>query len=70
VGDRLVLRERPHPRWTLTRIAEVLYRRGIEPALLEEVLALPLVPSWRLLFERRLASGQVENWEKRLQGAP
>ena len=68
-GDRLVLRERPHPGWPLARIAEVLYRRGVEPALLEEVLALPLVPSWRTLFERRLASGQVESWDKRLHGA-
>lgn len=70
VGDRLVLRERPHPHWPLSRIAEVLYRRGAEPALLEEVLRLPLVPSWRMLFERRLAQGQIENWDKRLQGAP
>jgi len=69
VGDRLQLRERPYPNWPLARIAEVLYRRGIEPALLEEVLRLPLVPSWRLLFERRLAQGQIENWDKRLHGA-
>jgi len=69
-GDRLVLRERAYPQWPLSRIAEVLYRRGVEPALLEEVLSLPLVPSWRLLFERRLAQGQIESWDKRLQGAP
>lgn len=69
-GDRLVLRERPYPHWSLARIAEVLYQRGADPALLEEVLALPLVPSWRTLFERRLASGQVENWDKRLHGTP
>lgn len=67
-GDRLVLRERPYPQWPLARIAEVLYRRGVEPALLEEVLRLPLVPSWRLLFERRLANGRIENWDKRLHG--
>jgi len=70
VGDRLVLRERPHPTWPLSRMAEVLYRRGVEPALLEEVLRLPLVPSWRLLFERRLAQGQIENWDRRLHGTP
>lgn len=67
-GDLLSLQARPYPRWPLARLAELLYRRGIEPALLEEVLHLPLVPSWRTLFERRLAQGQVENWDKRLRG--
>lgn len=68
-GDVLALQERPYPRWPLVRLAELLYRRGIEPALLDEVLGLPLVPSWRTLFERRLAQGQVESWDKRLHGA-
>ncbi|MDG2526921.1 MOSC domain-containing protein [Stenotrophomonas sp. HITSZ_GD] len=68
-GDVLVLKARPHPHWPLARLAELLYRRGVEPALLEEVLRLPLVPSWRTLFERRLAQGQVESWDKRLHGA-
>lgn len=67
-GDLLVLQERPHPQWPLSRLAEVLYRRGAEASLLVEVLRLPLVPSWRTLFERRLAQGQVENWDKRLLG--
>ena len=39
----------------------------VQPWLKEE-LRLPLVPSWRTLFERRLAQGQVENWDKRLLG--
>ena len=68
-GDLLALQERPHPQWPLARLAELLYRRGIEPSVLVEVLRLPLVPSWRTLFERRLANGQVESWDKRLHGA-
>jgi len=68
-GDLLTLQERPHPQWSLARLAELLFRRGVEPALLMEVLRLPLVPSWRTLFERRLAHGQVESWDKRLHGA-
>lgn len=68
-GDLLALQERPHPQWPLARLAELLYRRGVEPALLVEVLRLPLVPSWRTLFERRLANNQVESWDKRLHGA-
>ena len=35
---------------------------------LEALLALPLVPSWRRLFERRLAQGAIEDWNPRLQG--
>jgi hypothetical protein len=34
------------------------------------VLALPLVPNWRVLFERRLAQREVECWDKRLLGQP
>jgi len=68
-GDLLVLQERPHPQWSLSRLSEVLYRRGAEASLLVEVLRLPLVPSWRTLFERRLAQGQVESWDKRLLGS-
>lgn len=67
-GDALVLQERRFPDWPLARIAEALYRRGAEPALLRALLALPLVPSWRSLFERRLAQGEVEHWGSRLDG--
>ncbi|HBK45810.1 MAG TPA: MOSC domain-containing protein [Xanthomonadaceae bacterium] len=67
-GDRIELLERRHPAWPLARIAEVLYRRRTEPQLIRELLALPLVPSWRTLFERRLAQGAVESWDSRLQG--
>lgn len=69
-GDRLVLLERPYPAWSLARLIELLYRRAIDPAQLDQVLALPLVPNWRLLFERRLAQREVENWDKRLLGQP
>ncbi|WP_254458113.1 MOSC domain-containing protein [Xanthomonas sacchari] len=67
-GDSLVLLERPHPQWSLARLVGLLYRREIDPAQLQEVLALPLVPNWRTLFERRLAHRAVEDWDKRLLG--
>lgn len=67
-GDELVLLERRFPRWPLSRLVEVLYRRQSTPEMLQEILLLPLVPSWRTLFERRLALGQIENWDKRLCG--
>lgn len=67
-GDALALVERPHPDWPLARVIELLYRRAPEPGALHGILALPLVPSWRTLFERRLAQGRTENWQKRLIG--
>ncbi|UYK79006.1 MOSC domain-containing protein [Xanthomonas sacchari] len=67
-GDSLVLLERPYPQWPLARLVGLLYRREIDPAQLQEVLALPLVPNWRTLFERRLAQRAVEDWDKRLLG--
>jgi len=67
-GDRIALETRPHPRWSLARLIDLLYQRAIDPSVLREVLALPLVPSWRVLFERRLERGAVEDWRKRLTG--
>lgn len=67
-GDRIALEARPHPRWSLARLIDLLYQRAIDPGVLYEVLALPLVPSWRVLFERRLERGAVEDWRKRLTG--
>lgn len=67
-GDELRLLERPHAAWPLSRMIDLLYRQAPQAEVLAEVLALPLVPSWRTLFERRLAQGRVENWDKRLTG--
>lgn len=67
-GDALTLIERPHPDWPLVRLARLLYDRVLDPALLEPALALPLVPSWRKLIERRLQHAAVEDWGKRLDG--
>ncbi|MFX7620922.1 3-alpha domain-containing protein [Acinetobacter baumannii] len=36
--------------------------------MLDAVLTLPLVDSWRRLFERRRQSGAVEDWAARLRG--
>lgn len=67
-GQALTLVERAYPQWSLTRIADVLYRRGVDAELIRELLELPLVPSWRTLFERRLEQGLIESWSKRLEG--
>src|SRR5690606_27022821 len=69
-GDRLVLVERPCPAWPLRRLMRLLADRVLEPEQLEEALRLPLVPSWRTLLERRLASSRVEDWTRRIEGPP
>lgn len=67
-GDALALADRPHAAWPLSRLIDLLYQRAIDPGVLQVVLELPLVPSWRLLFQRRLERGAVEDWGKRLTG--
>ncbi|WP_259174033.1 MOSC domain-containing protein [Xanthomonas campestris] len=68
-GDALTLLERPHPQWTLSRVQQVLYAREVDAEAIAAVLQLPLVPSWRALFERRLQRSEVESWGARLHGA-
>ena len=66
-GDELILQARPHPQWPLSRILDVLYCRPVEPDLLHELLAIGnFPPSWRGMFEKRLSSGRLEDWTKRL----
>ncbi|UZW60357.1 MOSC domain-containing protein [Lysobacter enzymogenes] len=67
-GERLRLIARPWPRWSLQRIATMLFVRTLDREELQAALALPLVPSWRKLVEARLARGQVEDWSKRIDG--
>ena len=69
VGDRLQVLERIHPDWPLSRLSAVLFDKRVEPELLRECLALPLVPSWRRTLERRLEKAEIEDWAPRLQGA-
>lgn len=67
-GDDIRLLARPYPEWTLARLVEAFYRRGLERELLLEIARLPLVESWRALIEKRLESGQLEDWSRRLDG--
>jgi MOSC domain-containing protein YiiM len=60
-GDSVELEARPHPEWSIARLLRVIAERNCEPAVLEEVLTLPLPPSWQRLFLRRLESGQTEH---------
>lgn len=66
-GDTLALVERPHADWSLDRLLAVLYRDCLDVAALAAIAALPsLAPGWRELAAKRLESGQVEDWSRRL----
>lgn len=67
-GDALQLLERPHGDWPLARLLRLIAERDCAPAVLDEVLQLPLPPSWQRLFSRRREQGQAEDWAPRLEG--
>ena len=66
-GDALDLVERPHPDWPLSRLLHHFYVDRLDAAVLREIAGLAaLTESWRSLAGRRLASGAVEDWRRRL----
>jgi MOSC domain-containing protein YiiM len=66
-GDALELVGRPHPDWPLSRLLYHLYVDRLDAAALREIAGLAsLTQSWRMLAARRLASGAVEDWRRRL----
>jgi len=68
-GDALTLMERPCAEWPLGRVLDLLYRDTLNRAALQALAMLPhCPPAWRPLIERRLATGHVEDWSKRLAG--
>lgn len=69
VGDSLVLVDRLSPGWTIERLRRVLYVDTLDRDPLAAIAALEHLPeSWRKLAARRLASGEVEDWSRRLVG--
>lgn len=69
-GDALVLVDRPLPGWPLKRLLATLYADMLNRDELAAMAALPALPdNWRRLAMRRLESGRVEDWNKRLTGA-
>ena len=69
-GDTVHLLQRPHPDWPLTRVLQVLYHQCLDSASLHALAQLNLPPSWQRLVQGRLQRLQVEDWGKRLDGAP
>lgn len=68
-GDRIELIDRLAPEWTLHRLWRGLYIDRLNIAELQGIAALDvLAEGWRRHASRRLESGQVEDWSKRLEG--
>lgn len=66
-GDRLALLERPQPAWPMARLISALF--STESMLDEWRQASEieqLTSNWRTTFSRRLQSGQIEDWTRRL----
>ncbi|MCS0435661.1 MOSC domain-containing protein [Vibrio diabolicus] len=67
-GDKIILCERPYPEWPLARIMGAVFTGCLDREELTKLSELPLVESWGKLVERRLETGEVEDWEMRLVG--
>ena len=67
-GDPVELLARPHPDHSIAALLAMIRDRDTDAARLTRVLALPLPPSWRRLFQRRLDTQKIEDWSARLQG--
>lgn len=73
-GDRMELIERPCPGWPLARLVRALYPPDLAHAGLAQEWAraaglAPLSANWRETFARRLATGRIEDWTRRLHEA-
>lgn len=68
-ADTLMLVERPHADWPLSRLLRTFYVDRLNRPALEGIKALELLSaSWRDLAARRLERGEVEDWTRRLEG--
>lgn len=66
-GDTIERLARPHAQWSVERLLRVFYvDRDDRQALADMVQLDTLSASWRKTAARRLESGEVESWSKRL----
>jgi MOSC domain-containing protein YiiM len=68
-GDDLVLLDRPCPDWPLDRLIRALFPADATLLLDEWRSAAdlaPLAPNWRTAFARRVETGRIEDWSRRL----
>ncbi|WP_082549901.1 MOSC domain-containing protein [Mesorhizobium sp. Root157] len=67
-GDVAALVLRPHPNWTIARVAHLLYHDRLNMPDLAELASLPGLPeSWRRVAEARLSNRVTEDWSRRIE---
>ncbi|RNF30636.1 molybdenum cofactor sulfurase [Massilia aurea] len=74
-GDAFELVDRSCPDWPLARAIAAMFpddpqAPGLRAEWEEASRLAPLAERWRMTFERRLASGRIEDWHLRLNGPP
>jgi MOSC domain-containing protein YiiM len=68
-GDSMVLDARPRPDWPLARLLTLLYHAPLDQDELSAIAeVVELSAGQRAIAERRLATGEVEPWDRRLDG--
>jgi MOSC domain-containing protein YiiM len=67
-GDRLELADRVTPDWTIARLWRILFVDKMDRKGLSQMAALTHLPeSWRAIASKRLGTGLVEDWSRRLE---
>jgi MOSC domain-containing protein YiiM len=74
-GDAFELVDRLCPDWPLARAIAAMFpvdaqAPGLRAEWQQASRLAPLAERWRMTFERRLASGRIEDWNPRLNGPP
>lgn len=68
-GDRLVLKERPNPSWTLDKVIAARFNPKVPKKVAEELAELPeLANGWRKAFAKKLDKNFIESTDARLIG--
>ncbi|WP_100638303.1 MOSC domain-containing protein [Marinobacter salexigens] len=68
-GDTLLLKERPHADWPLSRVLSILYEHPLDLSALALMAGISeLSPNLKQLANQRLETQQVEDWKRRLFG--
>jgi MOSC domain-containing protein YiiM len=66
-GDRLELLERPQPEWPMSRLISALFSSAWLEEWRQAAQIEQLTANWRTTFSRRVQSGQLEDWSRRLR---
>jgi MOSC domain-containing protein YiiM len=68
-GKKLLLVERPCPRWTVAAANQVMHHELADAHATRELAnCVYLAARWRTKLERRVTTGVIEDWSARLEG--